>query len=89
MIPRKNNPENRDAPGNCYVKVIANPRKINFNQSPHQMVYFADSYVVDENAQLSEGSRPLPIITDKIVINHYYIKSREEFLAKLNGHRST
>lgn len=84
MIPRKNHPENLDAPGNCYVKVIANPRKINFNQSPHQMVYFADCYVVDENAQLSQGSRPLPVIADKIVINHYYLKSREEFLAKVN-----
>lgn len=83
MIP-KNKPENRDAPGNCYVKVIANPRKINFNQSPHQMVYYADGYVVDENASLSEGSIPLPITADKIVINHYYLKSREEFLAKVN-----
>ena len=84
MIPRKNNPENRDAPGNCYVKVIVNPRKINFNQSPHQMVYFADNYVVDENAKFVEGSRPLPITTEKFVINHYYLKSREEFLRKVN-----
>ena len=84
MIPRKNKPENRDAPGNCYVKVIANPRKINLNQSPHQMVYFAGNYIVDENAQPTEGSRPTPIIADKIVINHYYLKSREEFLSKVN-----
>lgn len=84
MIPRKNKPENRDAPGNCYVKVIANPRKINFNNSPHRMVYFANNYIVDENAKLSEGSRPLPVTAEKIVINHYYLKSREEFLAKVN-----
>ena len=84
MIPKKNKPENLDAPGNCYVKVIVNPRKINFNQSPHQMVYYSDCYVVDENANLSGGSCPMPIIADKIVINHYYIKSREEFLAKVN-----
>ena len=84
MIPRKNKPENIDAPGNCYVKVIANPRKINLNPSPHRMVYFPGNYIVDENAELSEGSRPTPITADKIVINHYYLKSREEFLAKVN-----
>lgn len=84
MIPRRNKPENRDAPGNCYVKDIVNPRKINFNNSPHRMVYFADNYIVDENAKLSEGSRPLPVITEKILINHYYLKSREEFLRKVD-----
>ena len=84
MIPRRNKPENRDAPGNCYVKDIVNPRKINYNQSPHQMVYFADNYIVNENGEFSEGSRPLPIMTEKIVINHYYLKSREEFLNKVN-----
>lgn len=47
------------------------------------MVYFSDCYIVNENAQLSEGSISLPIIADKIVINHYYLKSREEFLAKV------
>lgn len=83
MIPRKNKPENLDAPCNCYVKVIANPRKINLNDSPHRMIYFHVNYIVDENAQLSEGSRPTPIIANKIVINHYYIKSHEEFLAKI------
>lgn len=72
------------AQGNCYVKNIVNPRRVNLIRDPHKVTYFADGYGVDENANLSKGSIPLPIVTDKIVVNHYYVKSREEFTQKVS-----
>ena len=71
------------AQGNCYVKNIVNPRRVNFIKDPHRVNYFSEGYGVDETAKQVKGSIPLPIVADKIVINHYYVKSREEFESKV------
>ena len=75
---------NAYAQGNCYVKNIVNPRRVNVIKDPHKINYFSDGYGVDETAKQTKGSIPLPIVTDKIVVNHYYVKSREEFALKVS-----
>ncbi len=51
------------------VKTIANPRQINYLDTPHYAHYFL-------------GLTTLYDCSDKIVINHYQLKSREEFFIK-------
>ena len=67
---------------NCWIKNVVNPRKINFFDDPHTINYFEGFYTVDENLNLCRNSFPRPIFADKIVINHYYTKSREEYAKK-------
>ena len=64
---------------NKHVKTIANPRKINFLGSPHFPTYFEGSYSVNENGGVVPSYLNYPITTEKIVINHYHCKSREEY----------
>lgn len=61
------------------IKSVTNPRRINFMTTPHYVFYFDGFNMVDfrdfENkAQLAE----------KIIINHYYKKSREEYAIKVS-----
>ena len=69
--------------GNVCKKVIDNPRLIRYRINPHFSFYFDENYVVNSNGKpvrLWYGSDP--ILADKIVLNHYYTKSREEFEKK-------
>jgi len=59
------------------VKTIANPRKIDYLITPHYMFYFYGVFAITDN--IYEGEHK---ICDKILINHYKLKSREEFLRK-------
>ena len=54
----------------------------------HAFNYFETFYSVNENLNPPLDWRSIPISADKIVINHYYTKSHEEFLAKFNRGRS-
>ena len=74
---------NHFAQGNCYIKNIVNPRRIKFFHDPHTMNYFAGFYTVDENLTPVAISMPVPVAADKIVVNHYAIKSREEYKKKM------
>ena len=74
----------RRAPtANKYVKNIVEPRKINFFYDPHTMTYFEGFHGIDETSHPVRNSTPLPIVAEKIVINHYQLKSQEEYLAKI------
>lgn len=55
---------------------------INYLVDCHNPSYFLYFHAVNENAQLARGGMPLPILSDKIVINHYQLKSKEEYLNK-------
>ena len=69
--------------GNIHVKTITNPRKIDYIDSPHYAMYFTGIHTVDE---YGNPVRPhcfkSPVTDNKIVINHYHTKSREEFLKR-------
>lgn len=79
MPPNKKNP---NFLGNCWIKNIVNPRKINFFGCPHAMKYFEGFYTVDENLKPAIVATPFPIVAEKIVLNHYHCKSWEEYNSK-------
>ena len=73
--------------GNIHVKTIANPRLIRYIVNPHYAYYFDGAFAVN-----SDGERVMhwgnePVLADKIVINHYFTKSKEEFQSKLERGR--
>lgn len=74
--------------GNIHVKCIINPRFIRYIVNPHYAYYFDGKFAVN-----SAGSRVThwgnePILTDKIVVNHYLTKSKEEFQSKMGRGRT-
>ena len=76
---------------NHAVKTIANPRKIYFIYNPHCARYFEECYPVNENGNAVTGRVPnaanIPVTAEKIAVNHYYVKSREEYLLKMQRGR--
>ena len=69
--------------GNIYRKVISNPRMIYHALNPHYAYYFDEKFAVNTDAKkVPPMYRNYPIRADKIVVNHYYAKSMEEFLKK-------
>ena len=68
--------------GNNRVKNVVNPRKTEFVTNPHCPRYFGDFVSVNENgAPVTEDN--FPVTVEKIAVNHYYTKSREEFARKI------
>ena len=69
--------------GNLYRKTIENPRLIKYRINPHFSLYFLGKAAINPNGEyLTWAYYSKPILTDKIVINHYYTKSREEYEKK-------
>ena len=64
------------------IKTIADPRKINYMYTPHYMVYFDGFHQIDE-VSLHFFPNTNYKISDKIIMNHYFCKSREEFENKM------
>ena len=73
---------------NLYVKSVINPRRAKFFGSAHYANYFEGFYSVNENGEKFFGSDNFPVTAQKIVVNHYHVKSREEFLSKVNKGRA-
>jgi len=66
--------------GNHFIKTISNPRFIRCVTNPHFANYFEKNFAVNsagENISLKDHSES--VLIDKIVINHYNTKSREEY----------
>ena len=75
--------------GNVHFKVVANPRLIK-KSSIHYAIYFENFHAVDENCTpLRPDHFALPIVADKIAVNHYRCKSKEEFVEKLRRGSAT
>ena len=80
---------NRDIPGgNAQIKTVANPRKIYFFTSAHFPIYFEGNYSVNERGGIVPNYCNEPVTAEKIALNHYNTKSREEFFLKLNKGRA-
>ena len=77
-----------DGTGNAHVKTIANPRAINFMIYPHHANYFDTFHAVNENGKFVQNFLNTPVTVEKIALNHYYTKSREEFAVKMHRGRS-
>ncbi len=78
-------PALRNAPGgNAHVKTIANPRKIHVFHHSHAPQYFEGCFAINEKGILAPGGvTNYPPSSDKIVVNHYNTKSREEYAQKI------
>ena len=70
--------------GNAHVSTIADPRKINFFYNPHFAAYFEGFHAVNENGVVVPIFYNNPPTVEKIVMNHYSVKSREEYFNKVN-----
>ena len=68
---------------NHHVKTIADPRRIDFFWNPHFAMYFKNYLAVNENGAPVQQAFNEEKTGDKIVINHYYTKSFEEFKTKI------
>ena len=65
---------------NQYRKNIADPRKTDYFQTMHFINLFAPFRLVKENFQpLPPCVSSLPVLAKKIVVNHYHVKSKEEY----------
>ena len=73
---------------NLYFKSIVNPRKVKYCQDPHFCEYMNNQKAVNENSIPIDGpgsfSRTKNNSVKTIRINHYYSKSKNEFIAKYN-----
>ena len=68
--------------GNSHVKTIANPRNIEKYNNPHHPIYFESLSSVNEKGDTVIGPFNYPVDDDKIILNHYHTKSREEYRVK-------
>ena len=79
----------RDIPGgNSQVKTVANPRRIFCFTSAHFPIYFAGNFSVNERGSRVDSYCNAPVTAERLVVNHYNVKSRAEFLGKLGKGRA-
>ena len=76
--------------GNVHLKTLSNPRLVK-QATAHYANYFEDFHSVDEKstALASNTGIIFPIFADKIAVNHYRCKSKEEFTDKLRRGSAT
>ena len=80
---------NRDIPGgNAQVKTIANPRRIFCFTSAHFPIYFTGDYSVNERGERVDSYCNEPVTAERLAINHYNVKSREEHSLKISKGRA-
>ena len=65
---------------NKFVKLIADPRKIEYMPTMHFAHFFKPFRSVDEKLNFIPENVVLPIETKKMVVNHYHPKSKEEYI---------
>ncbi len=74
--------ENNSVIGNIHIKSIMNPRLVDFMVGPHFAVYYNDFKSINSDGKETYRAGNYPICADKIVINHYFTKSKEEYATK-------
>ena len=72
----------RAASANRHVKSIVNPRKVIKYGNSHHWFYTGAAPAVNTRKLPVFGSFAEPAVADVLRVNHYYSKSREEFMAK-------
>ena len=69
--------------GNTYIKSIVNPRQVDHFWDPHFAIYFKGLKSINSDGKETFQAGNHPICADKIVINHYIVKSKEEYENKI------
>ena len=67
---------------NKHIKTIANPRYIKLILNPHYAVYYERKISINEIGKPVMGAFSESLETNKIRINHYFTKSKEEYIRK-------
>lgn len=68
---------------NRYIKWILQPSKTSKMESAHKVKFLSGSWGVNENERAIEGPMGMPHATDRIRVNHYYFRSRQEWETKV------
>ena len=68
---------------NRHIKTICDPSRV-ISVSTHYPTYVRGFYNLDENGEKIDGPLTQAVHFSKIRINHYFTKSREEFMLKRN-----
>ena len=71
----------RESKVNAGVKSIVNPRRVDFMWTPHFAVYF-DAFAGVKQSDIDALPNVDFKIADKIVLNHYWLKSLEEYIRR-------
>ena len=69
--------------GSAQVSSIVNPRRVKLFTHPHAPNYFDTCFAINENGNVVHGFSSFPVSTEKIVMNHYTVKSKEEYAKKV------
>ncbi|MBQ3402374.1 MAG: glycosyltransferase family 92 protein [Synergistaceae bacterium] len=69
---------------NHLIKTICDPMKVFFLYDPHHAVFRKGYQTLDENGEIITGSVTSEVHYEKVRINHYFTKSKEEFISKRN-----
>ena len=78
----------KDFQKNLHIKTICDPQKVLCFLSPHRPDYIRGYCELDENGEVIKGSLTDEVSFNKIRVNHYWSKSKEEFLKKQARGRS-
>ena len=73
---------------NLHIKTICDPQKVFFYGHCHYPTYRKGFCNLDENGNIVTGPFTSRVSFSKIRINHYYCKSREEYIAKMKRGRA-
>lgn len=71
-----------DGKGNNCIKTIVNPRRVYKYEHVHFPTYLMGFYSVDENGNKVNGWSNEVVEINKIRINHYFTKSKEEWIVR-------
>ena len=69
----------KDLTTNLHIKTICDPLKVLLYCNPHFPIYRKGFHNFDEAGNIIEGPFTREVHFDKIRINHYYTKSKEEY----------
>ena len=69
---------------NHYVKTICDPQKVFMFNDAHKPIYLKGYENFNENGEIIKLSVTEEVSFDKIRINHYFSKSKEEYIKKRN-----
>ena len=72
-----------DNPNNLHIKSIVNPKKVFDLCNPHYCIYKMAKSAVNENFKPIHGARTKKLSINRIRINHYHTKSKEEYKQKI------
>ncbi|MBQ7665183.1 MAG: hypothetical protein IJS42_00545 [Synergistaceae bacterium] len=67
---------------NYHIKTICDPLKVLCLVNPHFAIYRRGFHTLTENGEIVEGYLTRTVSFEKIRINHYFSKSKEEFMEK-------